>query len=321
MLTAKIDYLEFTLSHDRLFDLVGLIPGGLTPLDRGWRGYTSSAFVAGGKGRVGWHVDRPEMGVHVSLGSQALAILAGQDERWADLPGMLQLLREKWGGHVTRLDVAFDDLEGALDLGVMEDAVRAGHFTTRWKGGYKRWGWGNQAGDTLNFGSRGSDAFLRAYDKRLERLANVGECDKEHWIRVELQLRRERADVVARLFQTVNDNARAVLVYLAGVVRGYLEFKTPSATDSNKRRWAPAGWWLSFLGFVEKARIHVDKVVRTIQHVMDWIGRQVAPSLALVEAALGSDQGWAFLYAMADQGRARWGPRHRAILSASAVAV
>jgi hypothetical protein len=92
MLEATVDFLEFTVPVGAFFDLVELLPGGLVPLDRGWRGYSSSALVASGKGRVAWSVDREDMGVHCSLGGQALGVFAGLDPRWADVPAVLAVL-------------------------------------------------------------------------------------------------------------------------------------------------------------------------------------------------------------------------------------
>jgi len=314
MLEAKIDYLEFTVPADAFYDLVAMFPGGVEPLEYGWRGYAASGLVAGGKGRVGWHIDRPEMGVHVSLGAQALGILAGLDDRWLDLPGMLAVLRDDLGGHVTRLDVAWDDQEGALDLLTVREATKKGNFTTRWKGGYRRDGWGNQEGDTLYFGSRSSDAFLCFYDKRQERLAKGHLVDVDHWVRVELRLRRKRAEAAAAAFQRAKPDQEGVFRHLAGVLRGYLEFKTPNATDSNKRRWKAADWWLAFLGHVSKAKLAVEVVKRTIDHVKGWVWQQVAPSLALIQEVNGSDWLARFVRDAVKDGRARWGPRHDRIL-------
>ena len=318
MLEARVDFLEFTVPAGAFYDLVGLLPGGLVPLERGWRGYTSSALVAGGKGRLAWSVDREDMGVHCSLGAEALAVFAGLDPRWGDVAGMLAVLRDELGGHVTRVDVAWDDKEGALDLDVMEAAVNEGSFTSRWRGGHTWKGWGDKAGSqTLYFGSGKSDTMLRCYDKRAERLSKGHEVSEDHWLRVELQLRRKRADAAAEVFQGAKVDPRAVFRHLAGILRGYLEFKVPSVSDSNKRRWEPAPWWVSFLGDVEKARLEVDAAVRTIGHVKAWVSNQVAPSLALLEKWMGSEAAWSFLRAQAVDGRARWGPRHRAILQAT----
>jgi len=324
--TAKVDYLEFTVPAEQFYDVLKVLPG-LIPQDRGWRGYVKSALVASGKGFLGWHPERPEMGVHCSLGAQALGVLAGTDDRWADLPGMLAHLRDRLGGKVTRLDVAWDDQSGLLDVGRIEQEVRDGNFTSRWKGGHVRWGWGNQSGETLNFGYKGSDAMLRIYDKLAERHAKIrdGKADPsevegiDHWTRVELQLRRKRADVVAGLFQNVKKDAQAVFIHLAGVLRGYLEFKVPNPHDSNKRRWEPASWWLAFLGWVEKARLVIEQEVRTVDQVREWIATQVAPSLAVLDRALGRERTLAYLTAEMTEARSRLGPRHRAILAASGV--
>jgi len=315
VLTASVDYLEFTLPADRLYDAVRLFPS-VVSLDRGFRGYTSSASV-GEKGFLAWAEERPEMGVHCSLGSQALGILADLDDRWADLPRMLAHLRDDLGGHVTRIDIAWDDKDGALDLDVMEKAALAEEFTSRWKGGYQRRGWGNQAGETMYWGSAYSDSMLRVYNKRKERIAK-GHAEEvegvDHWVRVELQLRRKRADKAAELFQGVSEAPGRVFSKLAGILRGYIEFKVPSATDSNKRRWAPAEWWVAFLGYVSKARLKIEKVKRTVQRAMAIASQQWAPMLAVFKAALGEDGQRSFLDELTVEGRSRWRKKHVSML-------
>jgi DNA relaxase NicK len=229
---------------------------------------------------------------------------------------------------VTRLDVAWDDkteqVTGVLDVDLVRDEVKAGHFTSRWKGGHGRWGWGNQDGETVYFGSGSSDAMLRVYNKRLERIAK-GHADQVegvgHWQRVELQLRRERADAAAELFQGVTRDRARTMRTLAGILRGYLDFKVPSSTDTNRRRWVTAPWWAAFLGFVEKCKLVVERVRRTVETVKAWLSSCAGPSLALVQEALGVVAGRAWLAETVDQGRARWGAKHRAILAASGLAV
>jgi len=319
-LQCDCDYLEFTVPADRQADLLAALPGDVQMLDRGWRGYTNAGLLAGGKGRVGWSPERPEMGCHVSLGSQALDVLGVLDDRWADRPGVVELVQDDLEGHVTRFDAAFDDQGDVLDLDTIERALFAGEYTSRWKGGRVVKGFGgNLGGRTFYLGSPKSDAMLLIYDKAEERAAKGEPFDGDHWVRVELRLRRGRADAAASLFKRARDNASAVMSHLAGVLRGYIEFKVPNATDTNKRRWEPASWWLRFLGFVEKARLPVvaDLQVKTLGDVQNWITAQVSPSLALLEEGMGFDQAWAFLFSEAQEGRHRWKSRHRAILAAS----
>jgi phage replication initiation protein len=317
MLTGRLDFLEATVPLQRLGDLAELL-GPVEALDRGWRGYSTSALVAGGKGRLAWDLDRPDMGAHFSLGSQALALLAGQDERWQDLGLVLKTLRHDWGGHCTRVDVAFDDVEGLLDLDVFDQAVRDRNFTTRWQGGTRLEGWGKGSGGrTFYFGSKASDCMLRTYDKRAERLSKGHDVEAEHWVRVELQTRRKRADAVAALFERVNADPRGVFRKLAGVLRGYIDFKTPNPGDTNKRRWKTSSWWLAFTRGVHKCKLEVDQVARTLDDVKTWLTRQVAPTLALLVEGMGTDDAWGWLEGEADDARCRLKPRHRAILARS----
>lgn len=319
MLEAECDYLEFTVPADRRWDLVGVLPGGVEVLSRGWRGYTHSGLLAGGKGRIGWSPERPEMGVHVSLGSQALDVLGVLEDAWAHRPDVVGLIQDGLGGRVTRFDVAFDDFEGALQLDTIEAALYAGHYTSRWKSGRVVRGFGrNQGGRTFYVGSPRSNAMLLVYDKAAERAAKGVAFEGEHWVRVELRLRRERANAAASLFKGIREDAGRVFRHLAGVLRGYIEFKQPNGGDSNKRRWRPAAWWLQFVGHVEKARLAVrERELRTVEDVKGWFSLQVAPSVALLEESMGKAEAWAWILGETEAGRLRWRAKHRAILAAS----
>jgi len=330
MVELGVDYWEFTVPYDNMADLLAVIPCGVEPLRNrngdvvGWRGYTHSGFVAQDKGRVGWSPDDQRMGVHVSLGGEALRVLAALDDRWRDLPSVMAYVLQDLGGHTTRVDLAWDDKEGLLDLDEVGSALAERRFVSRWRqwqhidsdkltdGGWVR-------GDSYYMGSGKSDAQLRCYDKRAERLQKGHDVEADHWVRVELQLRRKRSDAAARLYTSVTTRAGAVMRKLTGVLRGYVEFKQ-QVPDPNKSRWPVAAWWLRFLGWAEKAKLAtVEAEARTVQDVKSWVSAQVAPSLALLEDALGFDRAWAFLFAEAQEGRLRFRARHRAILSASGV--
>lgn len=316
---ASIDWLSFTVPFDRLATVLQFIPGGVTWVGRGWLGY-SDLGIFGETGRLGVSRDRPDMGVHAALGHKALSVLAGLDEFWADLRGVVSWVHAL-GGKVTRLDVAFDDRAGVLDLDTMSEHVRKGWLTSRWRKARRSEGFDlgetGREGYTLEFGRRVSDAFLRCYDKRLERL-NAGEDDPGAWLRVELELKRERADAAAELYKSGDE--RGFFRFISSVLLGYLEFKRPSLTDTNKRRWPVAAWWAAFLGTVEKARLTVlEKVRRTVDTVRAWVAHQVAPNLAVVREALGKAEFMAWVDAEAKAGKRRWKARHRAVLAASGV--
>jgi len=323
-----LDYLEFTVPYHHKDAVLTGIPGGyeLVKNDKGqpvgWRGYTRSAFIAQGKGRVGWSPDDERMGFHVSLGSQALSVMAGLDADWSDHPGLVGLVLDELGGHLTRVDVAFDDHEGILDLDAIGLALREGRFVSRWRSWQDltssklvdgQW----VMGQTFYMGSKKSDTQLRVYDKRAERLQKGKDVEPGPWVRAELQFRRKRANLVGQLFKTAKQNLEQVRAHLAGVLRGLVEFKAPN-WDTNKQRQAASPWWVEFLEHAEKATLAVVVAEpRTVDDVKEWVSRQVAPSLALLEDALGFDRAWSFLFQEAQVGRGRYRPRHRAILAAS----
>jgi hypothetical protein len=314
---ATIDWMSFTVPYTRRFAMLEFIPGGVEWLGRGWQGYSEMGVFAD-TGRVGVCPERPEMGVHFSVSSRALAVLAGQSDFWADLPGAVAVVLAL-GGHFTRVDVALDDREGLLDLGTMLEHLEHRWFTSRWRKGFHKRGLdlagGGYDGNTLELGKRVSDAMLRCYDKRLERI-QAGDDDPGHWVRVELELKRERADAAAHLY--ANREESAFFAELAGVVRGYIEFKDPNGGDTNRRRWPVAAWWLAFLEGAEKARLTLREAVkRTVDHVREWIAKQVAPSLAVVVEYMGERDAVYWLKAEARDGRRRWKGRHKAILRAS----
>lgn len=323
---AGVDYLEFTVDYANRGEVLDLIPGGVEVRRNqkgeliGWRGYTHSGEIAQGKGRVGWSPDDERMGFHVSLGSEGLSVLAALDDRWKDHAGVLQVILDRLGGHATRLDLCWDDFAGLLGMDDFEDALHAGRFVSRWRSWECRTSEKNGVrGRSAYMGSPQSDSMLRVYDKRAERLQKGFEVEVDHWLRVEVQFRRKRADAVAHLFKRVREAGAEVMTRLAGVLRGLVEFKEPSS-DTNKQRQAPAGWWLRFLGGAEKAALAVVKAeARTLADVKAWIAQQVSPSLALLEKGLGFDQAWGFLYAEAQAGRSRWTARHRSVLAASGV--
>mgnify|MGYP001328265238 CR=1 FL=1 len=325
-----VDYWEFTCPWERGRSLLYSFPGGYEVRRNqrgdviGWRGYTHSALVAQGKGRVGWSPEDRRMGVHFSLGSEALSVLAALDEGWRDLSTVMEAVHEELDGHSTRVDLCWDETSGLLDLAVVRDALRNRDYTARWRDNWRyiestkgTRDHGPVRGETIYMGSSKSDTQLRCYDKRAERLQKGHEVEVDHWVRVELQLRRKRADAVSRLWAQVRTDAEAVVTRLTGFLRSMVEFKDASSRDTNATRRPVAGWWARFLGFCEKASVEVVQAeARTVEDLQAWVDRQVGPSLALVEEKLGFAKTWAWLYEVVQDGRSRWGPRHKAILMA-----
>ena len=140
--------------------------------------------------------------------------------------------------HITRLDVAFDDMTDVLDINVLCDETRLENYTAilqKYQSIY------SNSGNTVYFGSRQSKTLIRIYDKAMERGYDNTEV---HWIRCELQLKDTNAiGFVKRIVKQPMPE-----VY-RGVLRNYLQYRTPSETDSNKSRWEIRDWWNRFLDY------------------------------------------------------------------------
>lgn len=140
---------------------------------------------------------------------------------------------------VTRLDIAFDDVTGVFDLLLIAGKIFNGHFVSRFKSDpecpiYP----GGCSG--ANFGRKGSNVFIRIYDKARER--GFKASDKKHWVRCEIQL---RSDAARGVLNNLKDCSVGTLY--CSVLRRYLCFKEPSYTESNKSRWQDSPWWIEHL--------------------------------------------------------------------------
>lgn len=138
---------------------------------------------------------------------------------------------------ITRLDIAFDDVTGVFDINQICDKTRLEEFVCRMK--TYQCIYGNK-GNSVTFGRKGSDVFIRIYDKAKER--GYKDSDNKHWIRCELQLRSD----ASRGFVLRLPDRSAGNLYCS-VLRQYLCFKEPSESESNKSRWEDSSWWADHL--------------------------------------------------------------------------
>lgn len=91
-----------------------------------------------------------------------------------------------------------------------------------------------------------SEILVRIYDKAMER----GYTDGRHWIRVELQLRRERAAAFLQRTEPIGER-------FAGVLANYLRFiDEPNGFDSNRWRWPMKPYWEKLLDGASRIRLY-----------------------------------------------------------------
>lgn len=136
---------------------------------------------------------------------------------------------------ITRVDLAFDDHTGILDIGRLLDDTDHHHYRSRSRWWEVRYG---STGTTIYHGSPQSNIRCRIYDKAAER----GLLDGTHWIRVEIMLRDENASGALREYLKL----RELGLVFGGILSNSLVYCEPSG-DSNKSRWPVADYWAQLL--------------------------------------------------------------------------
>lgn len=191
-----------------------------------------------------------------------------------------------------RLDIAIDDFDNIYNVNTIRKAVYEKRCVTRLRtwGNHER-GYINSGNDVLtmdNFyiGSQNSRYFLNIYDKKLERQAKNIDVINKTWTRTEIRLKEEYALKMAEELVSSKEIGRVV----KGFLKDKFTFLTPTAVKSskNKSRLAKdnkniARWWLKFIGRVEKLNISVDIPERTLEESKEWLFKQVATTLAMLE--------------------------------------
>lgn len=153
--------------------------------------------------------------------------------------------------NITRLDLAFDDHTDLIDIHRVELDVRDRNYVSKSTKTEITWSDDQDTdiqGLSVGIGSKKSKVYVRIYDKAAER----GFKDR-HWVRVELQLRDDRAFVAMAQILHTQHVGRTV----AGILRNYVTFRTPTG-DTNKSRWPIAYYWQRVIGTMEKLSLWIS---------------------------------------------------------------
>lgn len=164
--------------------------------------------------------------------------------------------------NITRLDVAYDDYIGLLDLDkIVYDSLN-GNFIAKARFGdlttcIVEQGINKNVGRCVTHGTKRSSVIIRIYDKAAER----NKSDEiPHWVRCELMLRRERAYEFIKLLRPENKYtwseeakdyvsvrpAETIDNLYFMVLNHYLRYIDKSDTDTNKWRAPMAEHWAKF---------------------------------------------------------------------------
>lgn len=221
-------------------------------------------------GGVSLLTDAPhDEGIHLIATGQGCRELerAGLVEDWPDF--IARLLRAD--GNFTRIDAAIDDRDGALCMDEIFRCYEEGRIVCRYEkiihSGERNEITGASTGRMLTFGKRGSLTRINIYDKSLEQRV------PQHWIRVELQARKVKAQELA---QAIAEQGGGVV---SEVLLGCLAFKECGTTD-RRERWPTAEWWTRFLGTEECFRLQNAPRNGSLEKLYCWLIRQCSRALA-----------------------------------------
>lgn len=187
--------------------------------------------------------------------------------------------------HLTRVDPAFD---GAPFTPLQfKEAVEAGDvrsLTTRDTLDWRSTPLGPDKGDTCTFGHRGSDGFLRVYNRRRDEQGDP-------ITRVELECRGDRAKLVG--LALVGKEMQYWPEVCMTVLRSFVDLVDRSS-DKCVTRCRPLSMWAAFVGDVQRIKLKLtatvqafkENVVRVVQKV-DRLQKRAVGAIGTLHQLLG----------------------------------
>ena len=184
--------------------------------------------------------------------------------------------------HLTRLDIAFDDHSGLLDIDTVERDAREMSFVSRFKKLELDWEYDmakSVRGLSIYHGRKASDVMIRIYDKAAER----GYTDGRHWVRVELVLKDDRCMAFLGAPGSIGER-------YAGVVMNYVRYiDEPDGYDSNRWRWPVKDYWGRFLDCAKAIRLYRKPGIEYNRHkLQDFVYQQAGNAIAAEIICCGS---------------------------------
>lgn len=230
------DWLTFTCKEDSINsvrDLLGLSDVPFEEMEKGRNGYRKRLFFD----NISILYDGAEnMGICVDMSGKGCRTFETYSTiTWDHLFSYLNSEPDSY--KITRLDCAFDDHTGILDIDVLRDDTDDHHYISRsrtWKVEY------GSAGTTIYHGSPKSNMYIRIYDKAAEQNLD------SHWIRVELQM---RDDIASGFLDGLM--LRPIGIQFRGVLCNYLRYVTPS-DDTNMSRWGSCDYWEDLINGISR---------------------------------------------------------------------
>lgn len=193
---------------------------------------------------------RDDMGIHIRMTGQACRSFEKYSTK-----SFLQLSSAIYDlgyqAQMSRLDIAYDDFNGLIDLEAIVNDVRSGNVVSRFRKGtiiegFTLGGRVDHPDVTLNIGRQGSNIWITLYDKLAERRSKDILPDCDCWTRCEIKLRSTNANRFIQLF--AEGKPLPELYFL--VLNNYLRIVKPNGSDRNRWRWELADHWARFCNSV-----------------------------------------------------------------------
>ena len=186
----------------------------------------------------------------------------------------------------TRIDLALDIKDDSIKFDKLLKYLNKNQIVTRFKkykyvvekqieedGQYT-------IGETIYFGSRSSNIFIRIYDKAKQMKQN-----EDSWIRIEIVYKDEHANALALYIAQGEKNLGELF---SRTLNNYIRFVEKS-NDSNKRRWKTADFWARILEDSERLKLSFKGTEVDPKKTADWFKTKVAPSIAFLNLYWGGD--------------------------------
>ncbi len=225
-----------------------------TAMEKGRYGYRNGIYF----GSISILYDgNPGMGICLDMSGQGCR--AFEEYGSGDFVGLFRMISQDDRFHITRLDVAFDDHTGILDIFQLfwdtgkrkdgDDEEIEQQFISKFRKSKRTEEFDNgRSGITIYHGSEHSEIIIRIYDKAAER----GLPEEQHWVRVELQLRRDRASQFA--FAAVSE---PIGTLFRGVLVNYVRYVDDPGADTNRWRWPMKPYWAELIDQVGRISLFV----------------------------------------------------------------
>ncbi len=286
MNNVLIDYFTFTSKIHSVAALQTLLGFESLPFENtyGFYGYKDALYFDGV--RIMYN-GKENMGVCVEMSGQGCRVFETMGN--GDYNSLFKLIEEYYDSdaekremNVTRLDVAYDDFDGIIDLyGVYVPEAQRRNWVARSEDFDVHVG---NKGASVNHYSTKSNVYIRIYDKKAER--KKGD-EVPHWVRCEIQLRKENALGFVKLLCSGADIRKCYF----DVLNNYLRYIIPSdGNTTNKRVLPSAPYWLQFIESYETKSIYCKPGIDyNIMNVHNFVHHQANGAICTLIDVRGVD--------------------------------